>query len=271
MKTLSLKQPWAALIVAGIKDIENRVWQPEHTPCRILIHASKYLDGEEVFNMPIEWFQEIANHLTFGNIPFLLETLEDAIIGYVTVERIDSDLFENRFKEVGKTLWADFVSDNENMCYWRLADAHVFDDPIPCQGKGEDHFWEYDDIDEGNLPPAHKVEIAKLELDGDKIIVPLSELFWDDLEPHGSRYIDITTNLSMLWLTLLMDQGFDKQSYKTITFTHQGQQRTFLMEPDTKVSDISDADGFPHLYPSAVNEDGSTRKIAHIVWGEELL
>jgi len=42
MKAITIKQPWASLIVHGIKDIENRTW-----PCpkkylgqRVLIHAS---------------------------------------------------------------------------------------------------------------------------------------------------------------------------------------------------------------------------------------
>ena len=29
MKVLSIQQPWASLIVAGIKDIENRTWKPK--------------------------------------------------------------------------------------------------------------------------------------------------------------------------------------------------------------------------------------------------
>jgi hypothetical protein len=49
MKALSLLQPWASLIVCGLKDIENRDW---HAPRnligqRIAIHASKKLDPEE--------------------------------------------------------------------------------------------------------------------------------------------------------------------------------------------------------------------------------
>lgn len=40
MKALSIRQPWAWLIVNGYKDVENRTWS---TPLRgtVLIHASK--------------------------------------------------------------------------------------------------------------------------------------------------------------------------------------------------------------------------------------
>ena len=40
---LSIRQPWAWLIVKGYKDIENRSWQTEFRG-RFLIHASKTLD-----------------------------------------------------------------------------------------------------------------------------------------------------------------------------------------------------------------------------------
>lgn len=45
MKAITVKQPWASLIVHGIKDIENRTW-----PCpkryigkRVLIYSCKFI------------------------------------------------------------------------------------------------------------------------------------------------------------------------------------------------------------------------------------
>ena len=35
MKTLSVQQPWASAICSGVKDVENRTWQPKETVCRI--------------------------------------------------------------------------------------------------------------------------------------------------------------------------------------------------------------------------------------------
>lgn len=40
MKALSIKQPWAWLIVNGFKDVENRTWGT-YFRGRIMIHASK--------------------------------------------------------------------------------------------------------------------------------------------------------------------------------------------------------------------------------------
>lgn len=40
MKALSVRQPWAYLIVSGQKDIENRTWATKYRG-RIVIHASQ--------------------------------------------------------------------------------------------------------------------------------------------------------------------------------------------------------------------------------------
>jgi len=39
---LSIKQPWASLIIKGIKNIENRKWATKHK--WILIHSSAKFD-----------------------------------------------------------------------------------------------------------------------------------------------------------------------------------------------------------------------------------
>lgn len=46
MKTLSIRQPWAWLIVNGYKDIENRSWATKFRG-RMLVHASKSMTGQD--------------------------------------------------------------------------------------------------------------------------------------------------------------------------------------------------------------------------------
>jgi hypothetical protein len=43
VKILSIRQPWASLIVSGAKDVENRTW-PTRYRGRILVHASQRAD-----------------------------------------------------------------------------------------------------------------------------------------------------------------------------------------------------------------------------------
>jgi len=43
MKAISIRQPWAWLIVNGYKDVENRTWRTSYRG-PVLIHASKTID-----------------------------------------------------------------------------------------------------------------------------------------------------------------------------------------------------------------------------------
>ena len=47
MKCLSLWQPWASLMVNGIKRVETRSWPPRHTG-PLLIHASTHWDATQL-------------------------------------------------------------------------------------------------------------------------------------------------------------------------------------------------------------------------------
>lgn len=58
MKALSIKQPWAWLIVNGYKDVENRTWASMFRG-RIYIHAGKTFDEKGY-----KWIRE-----TFPNMP----------------------------------------------------------------------------------------------------------------------------------------------------------------------------------------------------------
>ncbi len=49
MRTLSIRQPWAWLILNAGKDIENRDWKTTYRG-RILIHASKGMTRDEYFD-----------------------------------------------------------------------------------------------------------------------------------------------------------------------------------------------------------------------------
>jgi hypothetical protein len=46
VKAISLVQPWASLLVHGVKTIETRAWRPGphfRPPCWLAVHASKYV------------------------------------------------------------------------------------------------------------------------------------------------------------------------------------------------------------------------------------
>lgn len=72
MKALSIKQPWAWLIVNGFKPIENRTWNT-NLRGQFLIHAGKELDHEAFRRLPM-LFPEIK-------FPSLAELERGGIVG----------------------------------------------------------------------------------------------------------------------------------------------------------------------------------------------
>ena len=71
MKAISIRQPWAWLIVQGYKDVENRTWATKHRG-PILIHAGKTLDPyfdeirQDVLAQGVEFPD--AKHIERGDI-----------------------------------------------------------------------------------------------------------------------------------------------------------------------------------------------------------
>lgn len=86
MKALSIKQPWAWLIIHGGKDIENRTW---HTKLRgrFLVHASKGMTRKEHAEA-YQFFLESGA----GQPPFDFPCFEDLQRGGIvgSVELVDS-------------------------------------------------------------------------------------------------------------------------------------------------------------------------------------
>lgn len=147
MKAITIKQPWASLIVEGIKDIENRTW-PTKFRGRVLIHAAdKGWKWQAVLNYLSDKAKAILN--SFGYDALWLHRLPtSAIIGSVEI----ADCVINH-----SSVWAEkgfaFTGYDKNgdpkdrqIFNWVLANPIIFPEPIPCKGKLS--FWEYE-FDEG--------------------------------------------------------------------------------------------------------------------------
>jgi len=97
MKILSIRQPWAWLIVNGGKDIENRTW-PTRFRGRFLVHASKgmtkreYEDVVMYLESQAKWSLSHHDFVDFNNFVYLMTHLprperlkRGGIIGEVTL------------------------------------------------------------------------------------------------------------------------------------------------------------------------------------------
>lgn len=190
MKTLSIQQPWASLICAGIKDVENRTWKAAENPGRILIHASSKKVTKSFFNtLPLEWFISIQQDLAFGNIPTLEKLPTSAIIGYVTVKE---------FADQTDSPW----DGGDGAIKWVLEDAYLFDEPI-LNVEGKLHLFDYP-LDEDNLPAAHKVELKYPTLKNGLLTIPCNKALFESIS-EGSEYsIDLDGTLA---ITLTDEDG----------------------------------------------------------------
>ena len=126
MKVLTIRQPWATLIMQGDKRFEFRSWQTKYRG-KLLIHAGKGIDKEAV--------QRLKKYLP-ENMPF------GKILGKVRL--VDcvkmSPEFKNILLEENKDIYTD-SSFKENYG-WKLENVEVFEEPIDA--KGSLSLWEYD-------------------------------------------------------------------------------------------------------------------------------
>ena len=123
MKALSIRQPWAWLICAGYKDVENRYW-PTKFRGRIYVHAGMKLDNkawEGMWNRGLPVFHSLLLE------PIVKQQL-GAIIGEVDI--VDC---KYRFGEENDNLYS--VWHEVGMYGFLLTNPILYDKPIPCKGK----------------------------------------------------------------------------------------------------------------------------------------
>ena len=143
MKAISIKQPWAYLIAAGIKDIENRTWKcPEkYIGKRVLIHASAK-DAYPFTVIPSSIFTKEQWNAIDDQDQYVVirgRLQRSAIIGSVEIV----DCVVNH-----QSIWAEKTNlpeqlSNECIWNWVLANPILFDEPI-LGVKGKLGFWDYE-------------------------------------------------------------------------------------------------------------------------------
>jgi hypothetical protein len=124
VKALSIKQPWAWLICAGWKDIENRDWSTSFRG-RIYVHAGK------------RWDSYPNDYRDLETIAHSDPDLLDALVNYCAFDR-------NSPLKVGVILGEVDVTDcvTQSQSPWFvgpygfvLANPVAYDKPIPYKGK----------------------------------------------------------------------------------------------------------------------------------------
>ncbi len=124
MKALTIKQPWAQLIIEGYKKYEFRSWKTKYRG-KILIHAGMSLEKDMALR-----FKDYNLSYTMG-----------AIIGEATLE--DCILVDEKFNEELKRIDPIVYgrSNHVETYAWKLTNIKKYEKPIEI--KGQLGLWNY--------------------------------------------------------------------------------------------------------------------------------
>ncbi|MEP6616589.1 MAG: ASCH domain-containing protein [Ginsengibacter sp.] len=138
MKVLSFLQPWATLVVLGLKQIETRSWSTAHRGT-LLIHASKGRAGEifahgQPFKKSIPDFRQLPFGFIIGRV-----TLTDVVrIGTGNLFNTTDEMMNKLTME--EKAFGDYTA---GRFAWMLEDPVVFKNPIGARGSLT--LWEFEE------------------------------------------------------------------------------------------------------------------------------
>lgn len=123
MKALTIKEPWASLIINNYKTYEFRSWKTNYRG-KILIHAGLSLEKSE-----LKYFEDYNLNYQCGNI-IGEATITDCIL--VTKE------FNKKLFDINNKV---YKNNHENLYAWKLENIVKYENPIPIKGKLG--LWDY--------------------------------------------------------------------------------------------------------------------------------
>lgn len=118
MKVLTIREPWASLIVNGYKEYEFRSWKTNYRG-KILIHTGLKLE------------KEMVDRFKKYNLNYIL----GAIVGEAVLTDciLVNDDFKKNLKDTNSLVYA---KSNHNETYaWKLENIVMYDCPIYVKGK----------------------------------------------------------------------------------------------------------------------------------------
>jgi predicted transcriptional regulator len=129
---LSVRQPWASLLVSGVKRFEVRTWVPASPPGWILIHASS---GRAAGLAEFREHKAFERALKRADMLDQAAWAQSAIVGAVRIAAfLDTWKVEQqpkRLTEIDDMM----IGDSPDRYLWKVAEARRFRTPIRAHGK----------------------------------------------------------------------------------------------------------------------------------------
>ena len=118
MKVLTIKEPYATLIIEGYKKYEFRSWKTNYRG-KILIHAGMSIERDV-----LDRFKDYNLNYSKGAIIGEVELI-DCIL-------VDKD-FNKKLQEINPIVYGN--SNHQGVYAWQLTNIIKYDQPIPIKGK----------------------------------------------------------------------------------------------------------------------------------------
>lgn len=142
MRAISIRQPFASLTAAGIRDLDVSNRDTKYRG-RVLIHASSRRVGKECGkDMSIEQYCRLRNAQALGVIPYDEEMPLSSIIGIAELVDCTTEQTDSKW-------------DSGNGIRWVLRNPRVFDTPISGI-KGKQGLFDVTELTEEILPSLHE-------------------------------------------------------------------------------------------------------------------
>lgn len=118
MKALTIKEPWASLIIEGYKKYEFRSWKTKYRG-KILVHA-----GLSVEKDMLKRFKD-----------YKIDVKPGYILGEVTITDciLVDEKFNKELREIDPIVYG--RSNHVENYAWKIENVIKYDEPIPCKGK----------------------------------------------------------------------------------------------------------------------------------------
>lgn len=126
MKVLTIKQPWASLIMLGLKKYEFRSWKTDYRG-ELLIHAGKGIDKDGMERLKKYIPENMPTEKILGKVK-LIDCIKTSSEFYDKVQKENKDIYA---KSVFNQDYA-----------WQMEVIEVYDNPIKVKGKLR--LWNYE-------------------------------------------------------------------------------------------------------------------------------
>ena len=126
MKVLTIKQPWASLIMLGLKKYEFRSWKTDYRG-ELLIHAGKGIDKDGMERLKKYIPENMPTERILGKVK-LIDCIKTSPEFYDKVQK------ENKYIYAKSVFNQDYA--------WQMEVIEVYDNPIKVKGKLR--LWNYE-------------------------------------------------------------------------------------------------------------------------------